>query len=71
MSIAPKSPERIERSIIRMIGRVRFSQLIEYVEEGVSIDFLVDEFGLNHSQVQYIMNRPQPIKSQVRSIQTR
>ena len=71
MTNPPKSPERIERSIIRSIGRVRFVQLQEFVEEGVSIDFLVQEFGLSQPQIQYIMNRPQVTTTQIRSIQTR
>ena len=54
MSSPHQSPERIERSIIRMIGRVRFEQLKECVTEGVSIAFLVEEFGLNQTQIQYI-----------------
>ena len=54
MSNPHQSPERIERSIIRMIGRVRFEQLKECVVEGVSISFLVEEFGLNQKQIQYI-----------------
>ena len=57
MSITHKSPERIERSIIRMIGRVRYEQLEECVSEGVSIAFLAEEFGLNHTQIEYITRK--------------
>ena len=59
MSNPHQSPERIERSIIRMIGRVRFEELKECVSEGVSIAFLVEEFGLNQKQIQYITQEAQ------------
>ena len=73
MSSSQQSPERIERSIIRQIGRVRFSQLKECVAEGVSIDFLVEEFGLSRLQIRYITQCKEEVSESIhiRTIQTR
>lgn len=44
--------ERAERAIIRKIGKLRFSQIKEYLREGVAIEFLLEEFGLNPVDIQ-------------------
>ena len=73
MTIPHQSPERIERSIIRKIGRVRFAQLKECVSEGVSIAFLVEEFGLTQQQIHFITRETEVQSEQysIRTIQTR
>ena len=71
MSTPHQSPERIERSIIRKIGRVRFAQLKEYIAEGVSIAFLIEEFGLDPQQVQYITSENQEKSIPLRTMRTR
>lgn len=73
MSNPRQSQERIERSIIRAIGRVRFAQLKECVSEGVSIAFLVEEFGLNQKQLEYITQKTevQTRSFSLRTIRTR
>ena len=71
MSTPHQSPERIERSIIRKIGRVRFAQLKECLAEGVSVAFLIEEFGLDPQQVQYIAHEEQHKSIPLRTMRTR
>ena len=55
MSDNPKrtipSPERVERSIIRRIGRARYAQLCLYIQENVDVSFLMKEFSLEAYEI--------------------
>ena len=63
MSDNPNQPlpstERVERSIIRRVGRTRYAQLITFIREGVDTSFLVEEFSLDSFEVHAIRMRVQ------------
>ena len=63
MSDNPKrtipSPERVERSIIRRIGRARYAQLCLYIQENVDVSFLMKEFSLEAYEIYAIRSHLQ------------
>lgn len=63
--------ERAERAIIRKIGKVRFTELKEYLQEGVAVEFLVEEFGLHPADIQCVRNSVQEPIVHFRKTQTR
>ncbi len=75
MSDNPKntvlSPERVERSIIRRIGRTRYAQLCQYLQEDVEVAIIMKEFSLQLFQVYAVRERLEknPIAKELR-IQT-
>ena len=48
------SPERVERSIIRRIGKTRYAKLCMFLQEDVDVSFLLGEFSLEHFEIQAI-----------------
>ena len=75
MSDNPKntilSPERVERSIIRRIGRTRYAELCQFLKEDVDVSFLMKEFSLDTFQMHAVRERLQkkPVEKELR-IQT-
>jgi len=51
------SPERVERAIIRRIGRTRYAQLCEYLQEDVEYAVIMKEFSLELFQVYAVRER--------------
>ena len=75
MSDNPKrtilSPERVERTIIRRIGRTRYAELCLYIQENVDVAFLMKEFSLEAYEVHSIREHIQSNeKSTLLRIQT-